>query len=84
MGDEGFTVPENYFEELSANIQSRIAVEEAMNAEHEGFVVPVNYFDQLSQRILDKTVNAGLEEEQEVDNVVSINKAETCAEKEVW
>jgi hypothetical protein len=83
MGEEGFTVPENYFEELSANIQSRIAVEETMNAEHEGFVVPINYFDQLNQRILDKTVNAGLEEEQEVDNVVSINKAKPVQKKSI-
>ncbi|SEP05240.1 hypothetical protein SAMN05192574_12027 [Mucilaginibacter gossypiicola] len=81
MGDEGFTVPENYFEELSANIQSRIAIEEAMNMEHEGFEVPANYFDQLSQRILDKTVNAEVEEEQEVDNVVSINKAKPVQKK---
>ncbi|WP_121809138.1 hypothetical protein [Mucilaginibacter kameinonensis] len=81
MGDEGFTVPENYFEELSANIQSRIAVEEAMNVEHEGFEVPANYFDQLSQRILDKTVNAEAEEEQEADNVVSINKAKPVQKK---
>ncbi|MEO3404502.1 hypothetical protein AAFN85_11415 [Mucilaginibacter sp. CAU 1740] len=82
MGDEGFTVPENYFEELSANIQSRIAVEEAMNMEDEGFAVPMNYFEQLNQRILDKTVNAEVEEElEEVDNVVSINKAKPVQKK---
>ncbi|NVM62011.1 hypothetical protein FHW88_000287 [Mucilaginibacter sp. SG538B] len=79
--EEGFTVPENYFEELSANIQSRIAVEEAINAGHEGFVVPIDYFDQLNQRILDKTVNADVEEEQEIDNVISINKAKPVQKK---
>jgi hypothetical protein len=52
-----------------------------VNAEHEGFVVPINYFDQLNQRILDRTVNAEVEEEQEADNVISINKAKPVQKK---
>jgi len=47
----GFTVPENYFDALAEDIQSRIAVEEALNNTEAGFVVPEGYFDNLQQQI---------------------------------
>ena len=47
----GFTAPENYFEELTGNVQSRIAIEEALNTEEHGFTVPDGYFDNLQQQI---------------------------------
>jgi hypothetical protein len=43
-------VPAGYFENLSDNIQSRIAVETAMEA-GEAFEVPVGYFENLSSEI---------------------------------
>src|SRR5437867_3736216 len=43
-----FTVPENYFEELAQNTQSRIAID---GAAQEGFTIPENYFDELTQNI---------------------------------
>ncbi|MDB5159011.1 MAG: hypothetical protein JWR50_3718, partial [Mucilaginibacter sp.] len=46
-----FTVPENYFEELSSNIQSRIVVDDAINAQPTGLTVPENYFEELSSNI---------------------------------
>lgn len=48
---DGFTVPENYFGELTGNIQSRIAVESALNSDGDGFAVPEGYFDNLQQQI---------------------------------
>jgi hypothetical protein len=47
----GFTLPENYFTELSSNIQSRLTIEEAAASETEGFTVPTNYFEELSGNI---------------------------------
>ncbi len=47
----GFTVPGNYFEELTANIQSRIMIEGAVNKEDAGFTVPGGYFESLGQQI---------------------------------
>ena len=47
---DGFTVPENYFDELAANIQSRIAVEDILSKEGH-FTVPEGYFDELAQQI---------------------------------
>src|SRR3982751_6345637 len=46
-----FTVPAGYFEELIGNIQSRIAIESALNNEGDGFAVPEGYFDSLQQQI---------------------------------
>ena len=48
---DGFTVPDKYFEELTGNIQSRIAVESALNTTDPGFTVPDGYFDNLQQQI---------------------------------
>jgi len=48
---DGFTVPDKYFEELTGNIQSRIAVESALNSEEDGFAVPQGYFESLQQQI---------------------------------
>src|SRR3982750_3485939 len=47
---DGFTVPDKYFEELTGNIQSRIAIESALNNEGDGFAVPEGYFDGLQQQ----------------------------------
>jgi hypothetical protein len=46
----GFTVPEHYFEELAANMQSGIAIENALNKEN-GFTIPDGYFESLGQHI---------------------------------
>jgi hypothetical protein len=46
-----FTVPDNYFEELTGNIQSRIAVESALDTTDLGFTVPDGYFDNLQEQI---------------------------------
>jgi hypothetical protein len=48
---DGFAVPENYFQELAGNIQSRLAIEEALDKEHNDFTVPEGYFDNLAQQI---------------------------------
>ena len=48
---EGFLVPENYFEVLSSNIQSRIAIEAAADSAALGFAVPEGYFEELSSNI---------------------------------
>ncbi|MCC8408888.1 hypothetical protein LJ707_08095 [Mucilaginibacter sp. UR6-1] len=47
----GFTVPENYFEELNSNINSRITVAAALNLDNTGFTLPDNYFNELSSNI---------------------------------
>jgi hypothetical protein len=47
---DGFIVPENYFEELTGNIQSRIKLQ-ALNTEEDGFTVPEGYFANLQQQI---------------------------------
>lgn len=47
----GFSVPESYFEELEANISSRITVATAVNIDNTGFILPDNYFDKLSGNI---------------------------------
>ena len=48
---QGLTVPENYFDNLTANIQSRIAIETYADAGQPGFAVPQNYFEQLTGNI---------------------------------
>jgi len=59
---KGFTVPGKYFDELSANIQSRIAIEELTNTNEHSFTVPEGYFNTLQENIqarilIDETVN---------------------------
>jgi len=50
--DNHFTVPENYFEQLNRDIQTRIAEERLKTlTEGKGFIVPDLYFEQLSSRI---------------------------------
>jgi hypothetical protein len=51
-GAKRFSVPENYFEQLNRDIQSRVA-EEKLKAltKGTGFTVPDLYFEQLSGRI---------------------------------
>ncbi|CAN5154936.1 hypothetical protein BH09BAC6_BH09BAC6_31450 [soil metagenome] len=50
---EGFTIPESYFEELAGNIQSRIALEEALSLDEgkNAFTVPEGYFENLAGQI---------------------------------
>ncbi|PAW95262.1 hypothetical protein CKK33_17845 [Mucilaginibacter sp. MD40] len=48
---QGFAVPEGYFDSLSGNIQSRIALEEAVPANQPSFSVPQGYFDELAANI---------------------------------
>lgn len=47
----GYTLPENYFEELSVNIQSRITIENKLNVGNAGFITPPDYFNTLEQQI---------------------------------
>jgi len=50
--DNHFTVPENYFEQLNRDIQTRIAEERLKTlTEGKGFIVPDLYFEQLSTKI---------------------------------
>ncbi len=49
--EQGFTVPENYFEELNSVINSRITIEAALDKEGTGFDVPEDYFESLSTKI---------------------------------
>jgi len=50
--DNHFTVPENYFEQLNRDIQTRIAEEKLrVLTDGKGFIVPDLYFEQLSSRI---------------------------------
>lgn len=51
IGAGGFTVPENYFDELNGNIQSRIAIDAAIDTQNSGFSVPEGYFNELENRI---------------------------------
>jgi hypothetical protein len=48
---QGFAVPENYFDELNANIQARINIEAIAGTEEKGFAVPEGYFEQLTNNI---------------------------------
>ncbi len=58
-GRKSFSVPENYFEQLSRDIETRIA-EEYLKAlsKSQGFTVPDLYFEQLN-----KDINTGITEE---------------------
>jgi hypothetical protein len=50
--EEEFAVPENYFEQLSDNIKSGIAVSTLQDEiKEDGFSVPEGYFESLSSRI---------------------------------
>lgn len=54
--NQGFLVPENYFEELTANIESKITIGKFKNLNNnDGFKTPVNYFENLNAQILSKT-----------------------------
>ncbi|WP_432714291.1 hypothetical protein [Pedobacter sp.] len=55
QGERGFSVPENYFEQLNRDIQTRVA-EERLKAIslNNGFTVPELYFEQLNSKILQK------------------------------
>ena len=48
-----FSVPDGYFENLTEQIQTRIALSEMPKAENI-FTVPENYFDKLQSRITDR------------------------------
>ena len=46
-----FLVPETYFDTLSEQIQSRIAIEQFLNNQDSGFIVPEAYFESLPDQI---------------------------------
>lgn len=53
---QSFTVPQGYFEELGANINTKIALDKFKTSVNtDGFKTPVNYFDDLNAKILSKT-----------------------------
>lgn len=52
FGSNEFSVPENYFEQLNRDIQTRVAVERLREmVPADGFTVPALYFEQLSGQI---------------------------------
>lgn len=52
LGGPGFSVPENYFDQLNQDIQTRISVEKLKDlSNHNGFEVPELYFQQLNVKI---------------------------------
>lgn len=56
--ETGFTVPQNYFEDLSANIKSSIFADQLKAVSpNEGFGIPQGYFDQLQANIIQQTVD---------------------------
>ncbi|RNL51017.1 hypothetical protein [Pedobacter jejuensis] len=48
-----FEVPQNYFEELTEMIETRIAIEQSAQLNN-SFAVPENYFETLQSRIINK------------------------------
>ena len=57
--NQGFTIPQNYFEDLGKQIESRIAADQISTlVKNDGFKTPANYFDQLQANILSKTTAA--------------------------
>jgi hypothetical protein len=53
FGGADFAVPDNYFEQLNQEIQSRVAVERLKALQiSDGFMVPDQYFEQLPLNIL--------------------------------
>lgn len=52
-GIEGdcFLLPDNYFENLQANINSRLFIENFSKSDASGFTIPENYFEELEERI---------------------------------
>ncbi|MDR6785455.1 hypothetical protein ABIE26_004165 [Pedobacter africanus] len=58
LENNGFSVPENYFNTLNDAIDARIRAEKIkLLAPAEGYSVPEGYFEKLQLNILDKTVN---------------------------
>ncbi|MEJ7560548.1 MAG: hypothetical protein WKF66_19720 [Pedobacter sp.] len=50
-----FSVPQNYFEELTANIEAKASIEKLKALpDQEGFSVPEGYFDEMKKEILAK------------------------------
>jgi hypothetical protein len=47
---DGFVMPVNYFDDLTQNIESRIAIETVLNT-GKGFTIPENYFEDLTSNI---------------------------------
>lgn len=55
--ETGFTTPENYFSELTNNIQAKVLTERIKTvAPNDGYTVPENYFEQLRNDIERRTV----------------------------
>ncbi|MGV3509850.1 MAG: hypothetical protein ACO1N7_11220 [Sphingobacteriaceae bacterium] len=57
-----FSVPDNYFEEMQEQIQSRITIDQ-FDGEHEFFNIPVNYFDSLTEKIISENATKQLKTE---------------------
>jgi hypothetical protein len=61
FGGADFAVPDNYFEQLNQEIQTRIAVERLKALQiGEGFTVPEHYFEQLHGKITGKTLETAV------------------------
>ena len=58
LENNGFSVPENYFNTLSEAIEAKVRAEKIRSmVPAEGYTVPEGYFEKLQLSILDKTVN---------------------------
>jgi hypothetical protein len=56
--ETGFTTPENYFSELTNNLQAQVLTERLKTmVPKDGYIVPENYFEKLHSDILSKTVH---------------------------
>lgn len=54
--NQGFIIPQNYFEDLTGQIENRIAEDRIHELiKEDGFKVPSNYFDKLKADILNQT-----------------------------
>ena len=56
LTETGFTIPENYFSELTNNIEAKVITERIRAvASTDGYTVPENYFEQLRTNIEHRT-----------------------------
>lgn len=54
--DRSFKVPENYFQELDAEIFAKIDFEKSIKSSNKsGFIAPSDYFENIDQQILERT-----------------------------
>ena len=52
-----YRVPDNYFNDLTAQINAAVFLDGLHQKEESGFTTPSNYFDKLQANILDQTVH---------------------------